>query len=681
MQPIRSGAILIDGNDSMARPLAQWRRTWFSLTVIGASLATVFDLLLLQKKHSLFTDGFLSEYTLSGAPDVLGFIFMSWFSDVAILGPTIGILLVCLERFGMRRPGLRFIVLCLALSPIVLSNVVRYRLAAYLGDAFDLSLMLDLVGGRPLELFAVGFNHILPLLLFVMGGICIIGWWVWRSRKPALGSRIDGGISGIRKRIFVDLSLLFISGLILVSFVRIQNEVFDNGLKRKPSGRLLEFVAETLSDVDRDGYGLLSRPSDPAPFNAQVFPYALDLPGNGIDEDGIAGDLPRLALEANGLARVGTPWKHRPNLVFFMLESFRMDLVGAVHEGKAVTPNLNVLAEKGVFSRQAYSHNGYTVQSRYHVFTGNLMSPGEGTSLIDDFKENGYEVAYFSGQDESFGEDKMPIGVERVDTFYDGRSNPERRYTTFSTPGSLGLPFTVLLEKVQTFLHERKGDRPLLLYINFYDSHFPYRHDEIEPLMNAVVLKQSEIHSDRKAELQAMYLNTAANVDRAIGRVLAGFRQLVGEVPAVLVLADHGESLFEDGFLGHGYKINDAQTRIPLIVTDIPLLIEEPFGQVSLRAALSRALSQAPTLESGPRIESNPQKKVFQYIGAVERPRQIALTGLDDRMTYDFRSGRVQSRDTRWRRPNELAPSEYRAFQQLVYYWESSLLSHKKESG
>jgi glucan phosphoethanolaminetransferase (alkaline phosphatase superfamily) len=47
-------------------------------------------------------------------------------------------------------------------------------------------------------------------------------------------------------------------------------------------------------------------------------------------------------------------------------------------------------------------------------------------------------------------------------------------------------------------------------------------------------------------------------------------------------LGDHGESLFDDGFLGHGHAVNDAQTQIPLIINDTNIDVHEAIGQVDV---------------------------------------------------------------------------------------------------
>lgn len=652
-----------------------WRKEWLSLTAIGAILITLFELFLLQRKYSLFSEGFLSVHQLTSPSEILLFIFVSLSANAAILGLITSLLLFASDKIALTHPGKRYIILAISLSPFIVTDFVTYRLASYLGDAFDLSMLFEMVGRSPLEIFAVGFEHfILPLSLF-LGLVGVGAFLTWKLKRSPENSQGKTKGKPPMRRIVIESTLLFLFGFFLLSFARITNETFDHGLKRKPSGRLLGYLAETLSDFDGDSYGLLSRPSDPDLFDANIFPYALDIPGNGIDENGVAGDLPiDQANDSESLPHT-TQWRYKPHIVFFMLESFRPDALGATYDDKPVTPVLEELAKEGISAQKAFSHNGYTVQSRFHTFTGTLIGPHEGTSLIDDFKKNGYEVAFFSGQDESFGAEKMPIGFERADTAYDARVEVHRRYTKFSTPASLGLPFHVLLERVKAFLMARKSDQPLFLYLNLYDTHFPYHHDGILPLLNDLVLSQFEIQSGRKDELMAMYLNTVANMDRAIGIVLDALGQAIDGEPAVIVASDHGESLFEDDFLGHGYMVNDAQTRIPLIITGLPIVIEEPFGQSELRRAIHSALTELPDESQKPTLRRNPKKQVFQYIGTLERPSQIAMRGLTGRITYDFRANLVQTEGKEWRRPRLLDVSEYTDFQQLVYFWESGLLA------
>jgi arylsulfatase A-like enzyme len=78
--------------------------------------------------------------------------------------------------------------------------------------------------------------------------------------------------------------------------------------------------------------------------------------------------------------------------VLFALESFRADVVGRVVNGRAVTPVMDALARQGVSSSKAFSHNGYTTQSRFHLLTGSLIGQRAG-SLNDDFGAQGYDTA------------------------------------------------------------------------------------------------------------------------------------------------------------------------------------------------------------------------------------------------------------------------------------------------
>jgi len=381
---------------------------------------------------------------------------------------------------------------------------------------------------------------------------------------------------------------------------------------------------------------MVGRPADPAPFDARVYPYAVDWPGNGRDENGVGGDLPA------GITYVEpgphAPWQRRPPVVLILLESFRADAVGARLNGKAVTPVLDRLAAAGLSSSQAFSHNGYTAQSRFHLLTGSLAGLRGGTSLIDDFKANGYEVGYFSGQDDSFGGVEFGVGMERADVSFDARSAADQRYSTFSTAGSLAVPASVVEARISSFLDNRDRDKPLFLYVNLHDTHFPYWHKGIEPLVSGTVLQPGDIRPERSAEVRDMYLNTAANVDRAVGRILDRVQAHLGIAPGVIVTADHGESLFDGGFLGHGYALNDAQTRVPLIVAHLPLTIPEPFGQAELRDVIAAAFVRPPAGEPVPAIERSSGKWVFQYIGLIDRPRVVGSLSADGHVTVDLRS-------------------------------------------
>ena len=539
-----------------------WKCRWVCITAVATVIATMSDGILLQMRRGFFTGGFLAVNHLSGAPLTALFVALSLAADAAVTGVLAAIAVLAAGRLQLSRREGVVAALAVALLPIAIADAIEYRLSEYFGDAFDLSLMFNLAGRRPTELLAVSAGH-----LALTGGavmavslIAVSAAWLWRRRRT-----VDSTVEQVPplRAVAVPLLLLVVA-LVSTTAARKRSDALDNGLRRKPSAMALGWMVDTITDFDRDGTGLLGRPSDPALFDARVRPYALDVPGNGVDEDGVAGDLPAGVppyVEPDGAP---VHWRSRQDVVLFVLESFRADTRGAILNGHPVTPVLDALAARGVAVADAYSHNGYTVQSRRHIFTGSVADVRGPSTLIDDFNTNGYETAYFSGQDDSFGGAAGAVGFDRASVAYDARSDRNRRYSTFTTAGSLAVPWSVLLDRVTGFLEHRSPARPLFLYVNFEDTHFPYHHPGIAPLVSNTVVPESQITPENRDAVRATYLNTAANVDRAIGTVLDRVRRTLGRDPAVIVLADHGESLFDEGFLGHGYALNEAQTHIPL---------------------------------------------------------------------------------------------------------------------
>lgn len=653
----------------------RWIAQWAGVTVAVSTVATTFDATLLQYGRSYFTGGFLASDYITRPSEALAFLTGSFVTDAAATGVVVWAALWLLGRLAVPRPLALGAAFLLALVPVLVANFVQYELMTYLGDAFDFRLLFDLSGRSPGEIVAVSSAHVTRMawLAAAVGAPTALALWITLRHIPAHGRMLEH--ASLPRSSVVPL-ITFLAGTVIMTLLRSGSDVLDNGLRRKPAGRLLGSVVETVTDVDGDGYGMIGRPDDPNLFDGHVRPYALDIPGNGIDEDGVGGDLPSTVEPYREAPLRPVTWRSKPDVVLIVLESFRADARGAMFGGKPVTPVLDALAAQGITPRVAYSHNGYTVQSRRHIFSGSIADIRGSDTLIDDFKRQGYEVAYFSGQDESFGGPQQGVGFERADVAYDARADRQRRYTDFSTAGSLAVPYSVLEERIAAFLDERRTDGPLFLYVNFHDTHFPYYHRGIQPLINASIVAQSRIAPDRADEVRAMYMNTASNVDHAIGMVLTHVRNALGREPGVIVLSDHGESLFDEGFLGHGYALNDAQTRIPLIVANLPLTIEEPFAQADLRDAIGKAL-ELYTPGAEPILTTTSSRTVFQYLGQIARPAQIALTGVAGRIMYDFRERKARIGNGEWRRPESLNTEDHAAFLRLIQTWERMMLARQ----
>ena len=445
------------------------------------------------------------------------------------------------------------------------------------------------------------------------------------------------------------------------------------GLRGKASWILTVELIQSVTDVDRDGYSWPAQPPDPAPFDGTIHPYAIDVPGNGVDENGVGGDHPR-AFEPFPVAAAREPaGGSRPHFLLIFLETFRADLLGARLGGREITPRLNRLAREGASSSRAFVHCPTTISSRAQLFVGSLAFRGAGSSLIDDFKDRGYTVGYFSGQDESFGDTESLLGVDRADAFYDARRDVAKRTSRSASVASLQVSWKTVLSRVREFLAKVDPDQPLFLYVNFTDAHFPYFHGEIDPILAVEPITRADIRADHAEQVRKAYANAAANVDRAVEELIDAWRtHLEGRDHAILVTADHGEAFYEKGFLGHGEALDDAQTHVPLILWGIGGDWPEPLGLADIRGLLQR------NLEVGrgggvpvARFVPDPQRRILQWAANVKRPHVVGLRGLEQLVLYDFREDRLAVLAPE-EAPLRLSPEEERReFRALIWNWEA----------
>ncbi len=645
-------------------------RLWQRVALLAALLVTVAEGMLLQRKYGLFTGGFLTDTPLPTWVDGAAFLLVLLVLNTTAAAPFSAVALTIARRLRLRRSAGWLLAVAAGCTPIAVADFLTYELWRFLGDAFDFHLMYQLTGRHLSEMMAVSA----PLLARPLGiGLVVVGGI---AGMTALVHRLDRRRAAIiaapswRSVVSGSLSLALLSAATMTA-VALTSDTMRRGLLTTPLGNGWLHLLNRVSDLDADGYGVFLYPRDTAPLDAAVHPYALDIPGNGVDEDGVAGDLPLDQGVYAEMAPLSTAWPHRPPVLLFLLESVRADVVGTYYNGRPVTPTMDALASRGLKVESAWSHNGFTTQSRFHTLTGSMIGR-DGTSLLDDFKNHGYEVAYFSAQDDSaFGAAAISRG--RVDHYFDARQELDNRYTAYTTAGSVALPFAVVEREIYGYLADRGGANPLFMYVNFQDTHFPYDHPGLAPIITDNPLPRSLIAPGRRSDLWRTYLNAVANVDAAIGRVIDAVQYKLGVAPAVIVLSDHGESLFDGGFLGHGYVLNAPQTRIPMVVSGLPMRIDLPFGQAGLRDAIDEALTGTQPLDARPSIAST-DGSVFQYLGSLAAPGEIGRLSRNGQITYDFRTDRIGLWGSTIR-PDALIGAPKQAFLDLVRTWERMRLA------
>jgi len=158
-------------------------------------------------------------------------------------------------------------------------------------------------------------------------------------------------------------------------------------------------------------------------------------------------------------------------------------------------------------------------------------------------------------------------------------------------------------------------------------------------LINSTPIKRSEINEDNIEMLHATYWNAIAVADNAVGRIIERLKQQgVYKNSVIAVVGDHGESLFDDHFLGHGHALNRAQTQIPLVLSQPGIEINQAVGQVDIAELLVRVATN--------RLDSQEWSKrdghQLQIVGSLNRPQLIGIVSHGDiRTVLDIRTRMV----------------------------------------
>ena len=630
------------------------------LTLPATILVTLlFELALAERKYALFGGGFGQSQRLDAPLEIAAFLLPL----LACQSLLFYLLYRLVRRLHGRRadsPLFHFNFACLAGLGALAAVTAKYEALAYFSDAMSFGIVRNLGGGSLAQALLYSLSEAALMLVALVGALLFYGavlLWLrrrWRD-APALPDRprLSGG-----------QTLLAIAGTVLLLFAANRIEDARPALSRFTSVALLSTALHYASDFDRDGWSFFSWPIDRQPFDGSRHPYALDVPNNGVDEDGFGGDL-----SFSGSAATPPPpviAARKRHVILIVLESTRADAIGRRVDGRPVAPAMEALAARGSFAREAYSHVGFTTQSLQSLFTGRLAPSDDRQSLVRDFLANGYEVGVFSGQSEDFGGIARTTGMRRGSIFIDANTLREERSFGFAAEASLNLDGKILLREFDRRLGRPEAwSRPHFLYFNFQSAHFPYAFPEMDRVLPGEPIPRGRIAPANRGWVARTYWNAVAYNDRLIGALMARLARLgVRDDALIVVTADHGESLFDDGFLGHGHALNAQQTRIPFILSDPGVQMPAPIGLADMRGIILRAAGASPAPAAA-------REAVFQYLGDFDRPGMIGAVSRGGQwIRFDlFREAVWTSRSGSWTPYSRLAGADKAAADALIDQW------------
>jgi hypothetical protein len=613
------------------------RRSWQVPARIGGRDTAALALLLLalvtlaaelisgQSWYHLFGETIYNAFALHAPGDVALFAAALLASHLAVLG---GAFLVARRVLGRRWGGalLGFHLLFAGLACWAGLLLVRKMALTYAAELPDLEQLRGLAGGHLLR----GLGYVQTQLV-VLAGAAFAAAALYLLLRLLVRFDPAPPARGPRRAAIA----LLAAATVTLLFAAARVPPVRDALTRFAAPRLALRILDAATDFDRDGYGLFASPADDAPFDASRHPFALDIPDNGIDEDGLGGDFHyRGAAPAAVPAAPSFPGRRR-HVVLIVLESTRADAIGGRWRGVTIAPNLNALAAAGTASSEGVSNQADTGDSMKVIFGGDVPPILAGT-IFTDFRNAGYRVGIFSGSPEDWSDTAATLRLrETSDVFVDA--------ATLQRPGSpraavpVADPEDVLRAFDRAFGSRPGWKRPTFVYFNIRFPHFPYEQPGTRQMLPGRPIAEREISAGNAALVRGAYWNAVANADRVVGELVSRLKALgVYQDTVVVAVGDHGEELFEDGHLGHGLMLDPRTTRVPFIVSFPAFALPRPAAHTSLRPLLLRA--------AGADVPLPADGAVLQFLGPLDRPAIIGMTEPGGAMTtLSLRDGHVVS--------------------------------------
>jgi choline-sulfatase len=328
-----------------------------------------------------------------------------------------------------------------------------------------------------------------------------------------------------------------------------------------PLGRVGLALARRTTDRDGDGASFLFGGGDCDDADPRRSPTAVEIPGNGIDEDCTGADLPLPHAPAPAPAPPQAAVPANLNLVLITVDTLRIDL-GFMGYPRPVSPNLDALAERSTVFERAYSMASYTGKSIGPTLIGkypsecirdgghfNTYGPAN-TFLTERLQNAGFHTMgaashwYFKPKyGLAQGMDVWDLSAVPSDVEGDADSSVTSQAVSDAAIGLLSDSVNV--------------DKRFFVWLHYFDPHAPYMPHPGAP----------DFRPGAKSWGKPLYDGEVWYTDHHIGRLLDFIAsQPWAKKTAIVVTSDHGEAFDEHGMNWHGVDLWEPLVRVPLVV-------------------------------------------------------------------------------------------------------------------
>lgn len=322
----------------------------------------------------------------------------------------------------------------------------------------------------------------------------------------------------------------------------------------------------------------------------------------------LATALAALVLALGGAACWGGREPNRPTIVLITLDTVRADHLSTYGYGRPTDPNLAELARASRVFEVAVPSATWTLPSHVSIFSG--LDPAEhGCWMkLDEAGEGGMpavspETPLLTGRLRQAGYHQLAaVGGP----FAGHRYGLLRDFDEWTDPGEDYERSAAELNRwIFAALERRPREKPLFLFVNYFDAHAPYGAptDRAYPFPEGTrtlpVVPPFEPGTTPSPELlrdaQDQYDREILVQDEALGALLERLeREGLLRDALVVVTADHGEMFGEQpSTFGHGCLPFEPVARVPLVLQrrpDGPVdRVDAPVSLANLPLTLLRA--------------------------------------------------------------------------------------------